>query len=395
MKYEDKRPPVPRLMRPEDVNRAVRRTSPRKNRRARPSTPPPSVEEHKNSLNSVVRQSADKTRQKIEDEKAKKIAEEKEKQRRIQEEKKKKETERKARIRSSIDNASPQERQKGYRSRTTSIPNGVSNQNVAESKTVPTTKNHIQEKDVSVESESSIEKTPLYSRDPIKKSSYNPLLENNKEKKEYDEIVADPNAIYENANIRNTNKEDNVQKGVSKTKTSAPSPSELARTIENSKKNIKPKRTGLNISVITMSLFSIFLASSLSVLGAYSYGIYKDSTTEKVENAAYEKGVQDSTGDPTVETVMRVNPEKMTEMIMSSPNANFPPNPVLTDFKLTGYSIPGGDEGRGRANINFCYAANDIEGKRSGRAYFVSDDANAQEPFWRVDAVNITQDPCN
>ena len=81
MKYEDKRPPVPRLMRPEDVNRAVRRTSPRKNRRARPSTPPPSVEEHKNSLNSVVRQSADKTRQKIEDEKAKKIAEEKEKQR--------------------------------------------------------------------------------------------------------------------------------------------------------------------------------------------------------------------------------------------------------------------------------------------------------------------------
>ena len=44
MKYEDKRPPVPRLMRPEDVNRAVRRTSPRKNRRARPSTPPPSVE---------------------------------------------------------------------------------------------------------------------------------------------------------------------------------------------------------------------------------------------------------------------------------------------------------------------------------------------------------------
>lgn len=391
MKYEDKRPPVPRLMRPEDVNRAVRRTSPRKNRRARPSTPPPSVEEHKNSLNSVVRQSADKTRQKIEDEKAKKIAEEKEKQHRIQEEKKKQEAERKYRIQSSMDNSSHQERQKGYSTRTTS----VSKQNVTEPKTVPNTKNNIQEKNVPLEHDSSVEKAPLHSRDPIKKSSYSPLLENNKEKKEYDEIVADPNVIYENANIRNTNNEDSAKSESSKTKTSAPSPSELARTIENSRKNIKPKRTEINISVVTMSLFSIFLASSLSVLGAYSYGIYKDSTTEKIENAAYEKGVQDSTGDPTVETVMRVNPERMTDMIMSSPNANFPPNPVLTDFKLTGYSIPGGDEGRGRANINFCYAANDVEGKRSGRAYFVSDDANVQEPFWRVDAVNITQDPCN
>lgn len=400
MKYDDKRPPAPRLMRPEDVNRAVRRTSPRKSRRSRPSSPPPSVEEHKNNLNKVVKQSADKTRQKIEDEKAKKIAEEKE--RRSQEEKAKKQEEEKSRIQSLKNTQVHKNTQKNASSRKSSsytvLPKETSSLN--SSKTSIGGKGRKNDVEPTVQTKNNSDSQNIYSSSSVKKSSYDPILENNKEKQEYDEIIADPNVIYRNSdNTRNTDsnteKDNSVKKEAPKSKTSTPSPSELARTIENSKKHIKPKRRGINISVVTMSLFSIFLTSSLSVLGAYSYGIYKDNTAEKIENAAYEKGVQDSTSDPTVETVMRVNPEKMTEMIMSSPNANFPPNPVLTNFKLTGYSIPGGDEGRGRANISFCYAANDIEGKRSGRAYFVSDDANAQEPFWRVDAVNITQDACN
>lgn len=397
MKYDDKRPPAPRLMRPEDVNRAVRRTSPRKNRRSRPSAPPPSVEEHKNNLNNVARQSADKTRQKIEDEKARKIAEEKE--RKEQEEKEKKRAEEKSRIQSIRNTRVSKDDSKKVSPKTSSPFTVVQSTGTYSYKNNDKKDTQNQENSsVSISGEKLNEDIqPMHSPSAsVKKSLYDPVLENNKEKQEYDEIIADPNVIYKSSdNARNADRNNEAKKETPKSKTSTPSPSELARTIENSKKHIKPKRTGVNISVVTMSLFSVFLMSSLSVLGAYSYGIYKDSTAEKIENAAYEKGVQDSTSDPTVETVMRVNPEKMTEMIMSSPNANFPPNPVLTNFKLTGYSIPGGDEGRGRANVNFCYAANDIEGKRSGRAYFVSDDANAQEPFWRVDAVNITQDPCN
>lgn len=393
MKYDDKRPPAPRLMRPEDVNRAVRRTPPRKSRRSRPATPPPTVEEHKNNLNNVVKQSADKTRQKIEEDKARKLAEEQEKARKIQEEKERKEAKEKARLqRSKVEETRVTPKKVIPRTSTSSttvsrpasvspVVNG-SRDNITPQVTPPTmTSSHEN-------------KTPLYSHDGVKKSSYDPVLENNKEKKEYDEIIADPSAIYNTPGSTRETPSVGVKNDSPKQKTSAPSPGELARTIENSRKNIKPKRKGINISVVTMSMFSIFLASSLSVLGAYSYGIYKDNTAEKVENAAYERGVQDATSDPTVETVMRVSPEKLTEMIMSSPNSNFPPNPVLTNFNLTGYSVPGGDEGRGRANVNFCYAADDTEGKRFGRAYFISDDANAQEPFWRVDAVNVTQDEC-
>lgn len=386
MKYDDKRPPAPRLMRPEDVNKAVRRTPPKKSRRSRPTTPPPTVEEHKNNLNKVVKQSADKTRKKIEEDKARKL----------QEERERKEAEEKARVQKAKEEKRSTPRKVVPRTSTSSTTvSHVANNTSASSYKKKENDTRRSQESSSHKSVVSEEKAPLYKQE-TSHAQNDPALEEDKDNQDYNEVVADPSVVYRaTESTGNSSSANNARQNSSKTKTSTMSPGELARTIENSKKTIKQKRTGINISAVTMSIFSIFLASSLSVLGAYSYGIYKDSTVEKVENAAYERGIQDATGDVTVDSVMRVTPEKLTEMIMSSPNANFPPNPILTDFNLTGYSVPGGDEGRGRANLDFCYAANDVEGKRSGRAYFISDDANTEEPFWRVDAVNLTQDPCN
>ena len=232
MKYDDKRPPAPRLMRPEDVNRAVRRTSPRKNRRSRPSAPPPSVEEHKNNLNNVARQSADKTRQKIEDEKARKIAEEKE--RKEQEEKEKKRAEEKSRIQSIRNTRVSKDDSKKVSPKTSSPFTVVQSTGTYSYKNNDKKDTQNQENSsVSISGEKLNEDIqPMHSPSAsVKKSLYDPVLENNKEKQEYDEIIADPNVIYKSSdNARNADRNNEAKKETPKSKTSTPSPSCLLYT---------------------------------------------------------------------------------------------------------------------------------------------------------------------
>lgn len=313
MRHEDKKPPAPRLLRPEDVHKAARRTPAKNHRRSRPQITPPPLEEHKSHLKDVAKKSAGISRN--------------------QERQKKRSTSTRVK---NVNSAPKNERPQQYRY----VPpqEGIGD-----------------------------------SRKPVTKGN------------SYSEVIVHPNNAMQQP----------IKNGDPRSKTSTMSPGDLVKTIRHSKKQIKVKKKKAPVSSAVMSVITIGLFSSLSLLGAYGYSVYKDNTVKKAEDTAYARGAESASGDKTVDSVMRLDEKEVNDLILNSPSANFPHAPVLTNQKLVGYSIPGGEEGRGRANITFCYAASDVEGKRTGRAYFVTDDGKAQKPYWRVDAVNLTQEPCS
>lgn len=168
----------------------------------------------------------------------------------------------------------------------------------------------------------------------------------------------------------------------------------IKNTVEAPKanKSIKKKRSFLS----TVSLVLLLVIVSFgSIVGAISYGIYKDSSQTKVEDNAYKQGVKDSIGQPNVQSVVKIPDDQIAQIITTTPGASFPNNVKISNIKLQGWVEPGGQIKEGKAALSMCYVGDGIKSPLKASAFIVSDDASIPNPQWSVDSISVTGDKCS
>lgn len=160
------------------------------------------------------------------------------------------------------------------------------------------------------------------------------------------------------------------------------------------KKNIDTKKHKVPFWKIFVNFWVVGLVIAFSVLGSIGYSWWNDMALQKEKDASYHQGFVDAYAEPSVETVIRNTPEEIDNLILRAPNNGYPTNAVLSDYSLVGWSIPGGIEGHGRASLEVCYTGDGVPEKLLSKVYLVSDNADAQKPYWYVDSVDVTGELC-
>ena len=145
--------------------------------------------------------------------------------------------------------------------------------------------------------------------------------------------------------------------------------------------------------VFYIVVFSILMSVG-TVLGAWGYTMWVDAEADKRANQAYEDGARDIVGDPSFESVVRMEDDDFDTLVREHPGKDIPEGYRVDDRVLIGWSVPGGTEHEGRANVEICWTAEDIDGHRSSRVYMVSEDAQDREPTWIIDTVTNTNEKC-
>lgn len=154
----------------------------------------------------------------------------------------------------------------------------------------------------------------------------------------------------------------------------------------------KPKKKRIFWTAVLLWFFSLVTASA--VIGAWGYTMWVDAEADKRANQAYEDGARDIVGDPSFDSVVRMSDDDFDSLVSDHPGKDIPDGYRIDDRTLVGWSIPGGTEYEGRANVEICWTSTDIDGHRSSRIYMVSEDAQNREPTWIIDAVTNTGESC-
>lgn len=157
------------------------------------------------------------------------------------------------------------------------------------------------------------------------------------------------------------------------------------------KKKLKKKR---KIFGKFVGVWSVLIIIAACVIGSWGHYEWTQASINKERDAAYQDGVNDSTDTPTVKSVLKIQEQDLSNLIASAPGASFPNNPVLERYTLNGWTIPGGNETHGRAEVSMCYTGEGITERKKASAYLVSDNANSEHPNWSVDSVMVTGDNC-
>lgn len=175
----------------------------------------------------------------------------------------------------------------------------------------------------------------------------------------------------------------------SNVKTMVPIPvGTVSETIKNGKEGVKPFR-------VFMTTWFVLLVIGASIIGSWGYTVIKDASIGKERDIAYQAGYNDASDIATVDSVVRVPENDLSRMIIEAPGASFPANPILSRYTLDGWTIPGGNENHGRAQLSMCYTGDGITGHKKASAFLVTDNANAEIPNWSVDSVSVTGDNCS
>lgn len=160
--------------------------------------------------------------------------------------------------------------------------------------------------------------------------------------------------------------------------------------VKKKKKNKKKKK----IFGKFIGVWSILLIIAACIIGSWGHYEWTQASINKERDAAYQDGVDNSTDTPTINNVLKIPEQELSDLISSSPGASFPNNPVLERYTLDGWTIPGGSETHGRAAVSMCYTGEGITERKKASAYLVSDNANSEHPNWSVDSVIVTGDNC-
>lgn len=142
------------------------------------------------------------------------------------------------------------------------------------------------------------------------------------------------------------------------------------------------------------SFWAVLLVITATVLGGYGYKVWTDSEMSKVEDDAYALGVSSSGVQPDISSVMKMDSAGLQSLITTAQGVNLPPNPVLSNYSLAGWNIPGGNNKEGKTEVSFCYMGDGIQGSLKGSAFFFTPDAQSTNPQWTVDTVALTRVPC-
>lgn len=190
-----------------------------------------------------------------------------------------------------------------------------------------------------------------------------------------------------------------VSEGEKKQSAAQQTTSKDARTSSNhsivapvTQAQVNKKRANVFKAVTTTWFVLVVIAAS--VVSAWGYTVWQSNASNKHASAAYAQGMRDATAPPDVSSVLKVTPDKLTPLLVNAPGAQFPPNVALTNFRLVGWSIPGGVERRGTAELAFCYTGDGVPSPLSASAFVVTDNATALAPQWNIDSVAVTGDRC-
>lgn len=138
----------------------------------------------------------------------------------------------------------------------------------------------------------------------------------------------------------------------------------------------------------------ILLVVASASLWCYGYTTWKNAEISKIERASYDDGRESVLTAPDVSNVLKVPEQKIIDLVTTAPGAKFPAHPVISDIKLRGWSIPGGNESKGFADIKMCYTGDGVDKMLTATAYLISDNAHDKTPSWNVDSVALTGNPC-
>lgn len=159
---------------------------------------------------------------------------------------------------------------------------------------------------------------------------------------------------------------------------------------EKEEKVKKPK-----IFWTTMACWGALIVASGSLLSGWGYSLWLDAESEKKANIAYEQGAEDIISDPTFDSVVKIEDDEFSTLIGNYPGNELPEGYQITDRELIGWSIPGGTEYNGRADVEICWTALDTEGENKSRVYLVSENAQDESPTWIIDAMTTTGESCS
>ena len=123
--------------------------------------------------------------------------------------------------------------------------------------------------------------------------------------------------------------------------------------------------------------------------------MWLEAEADKKANIAYEEGARDIISDPEFDSVVRISDSDFDTIISQYPGNNLPEGYRITDKELIGWSIPGGTEYNGRADVEVCWTALDVEGEKKSRVYLVSENAQDESPTWLIDAMANTGESCS
>ena len=157
----------------------------------------------------------------------------------------------------------------------------------------------------------------------------------------------------------------------------------------------KPKKKKRKVFKKFIGIWGVLLVVSACTIGSWGYYEWIQASLNKERDAAYKDGVRDTTDVPTIDNIVKMPKQDLSNLITSAPGASFPNNPVLERFTLNGWTVPGGNESYGRAEISMCYTGEGITESKNASAYLVSDNADSEHPHWSVDSVTVTGDKCS
>lgn len=187
------------------------------------------------------------------------------------------------------------------------------------------------------------------------------------------------------------NSKDSNSKQTVKDRKKKKSRSKTSEPTENNKAIKKKKSVLTRISLVLL----LVIVSFGSIVGAISYGVYRDSAQNKMENNAYRQGVEDTKQDPNIDNVVKMDNSQLTQLITTAPGASFPNNAVLKNIQLQGWSQSGGQIREGKASLSMCYTGDGITTPLKASAFIVSEDASIPHPQWSVDSVSVTGEKCS
>ena len=193
--------------------------------------------------------------------------------------------------------------------------------------------------------------------------------------------------------LKNSDNKDLASPTIEKTPNSKSINAEGTVSPKSDNKSVKKEKRGF-LANTSLFLLPITLAS-VAIVASFSYGVYKDSSVNKLENRAYTEGAQDAVGTPDVKSVVKIPESEIQRIVTSSPGASFPSNPQLSNFAIKGWNEPGGTIKEGKASITMCYTGDGIKTPLKATAFLVSDDATIPNPVWGVDSVSVTGDKCS
>ena len=159
-------------------------------------------------------------------------------------------------------------------------------------------------------------------------------------------------------------------------------------------KNIAiPKRKFSPFKAV-MNTWALILVCGIVGLSGYGYTVHLDAQQQKVKDQAYDKGRNDATNQPTVESITKLNSDELGGMVLASSADSFPNDAEFSNYTLDSWTTPGGKETYGRVDVSLCYTGEGMDDKKKAVVNLVTNDANSQKPHWMVDAVSLRQDSC-